>query len=85
MVAATALVAALAVIATGARAQRFREDGRCGPGNLAPDGLDAACDRIDPYPTCCQRDGHCGWECDHIGEPASLRGHYVLDYSSFRS
>jgi hypothetical protein len=42
-----------------------REDGLCGPGNKAPNGKDAKCEHIPPFPTCCQPNGHCGWECDN--------------------
>ena len=48
----------------GARAQRTREDGRCGEGFLAEDGLPAECQYIEPYPTCCMGNNHCGWICD---------------------
>merc|ERR1739844_798563 len=46
--------------------QRFREDGKCGGNSLAPDGNPADCDHIEPFPTCCQINGHCGWDCDHV-------------------
>jgi len=56
-----------------------REDGRCGPGNLAPDGKEAKCEHIPPFPTCCQKNGHCGWDCDDVrtvsaepGRPAAV-------------
>ena len=41
-----------------------REDGLCGPGNNAPSGVEANCEHIPPFPTCCQKNGHCGWDCD---------------------
>jgi len=44
--------------------QDTRQDGLCGPGNQAPSGVDAKCEHIPPFPTCCQRNGHCGWDCD---------------------
>ena len=44
--------------------QDTREDGLCGPGNFAPSGAEAKCDHIPPFPTCCQKNGHCGWDCD---------------------
>ncbi len=43
---------------------QYREDGRCGRGNPAADGRDAKCEHIPPFPTCCQENGHCGWDCD---------------------
>lgn len=53
----------------GALAQQLgkplREDGMCGEGNLAADGRVAECDYIPPFTTCCQLNGHCGWDCDH--------------------
>ena len=48
----------------GVRAQRTREDGRCGNEFFAEDGLPAECQYIEPYPTCCMGNGHCGWICD---------------------
>lgn len=48
----------------GARAQRTREDGRCGADFVAPDGRPADCQYIEPYPTCCMGNNHCGWICD---------------------
>ena len=42
----------------------YREDGLCGPGNISPTGEVAGCQHIPPFPTCCQKDGHCGWSCD---------------------
>ena len=42
-----------------------REDGLCGPGKKAPNGKDAKCQHIPPFPTCCQSNGHCGWDCDN--------------------
>lgn len=48
----------------GARAQRTREDGRCGGDFLAVDGRPADCQYIEPYPTCCMDNNHCGWICD---------------------
>jgi len=61
-----------------ASAQRHREDGLCGEGNLAGDGEPATCQHIPPFPTCCQRNGHCGWDCDDappardVGRPAAV-------------
>jgi len=46
--------------------QDTREDGLCGPGNFAPSGAEAKCDHIPPFPTCCQKNGHCGWDCDDV-------------------
>merc|ERR1711983_171266 len=46
--------------------QAYREDGLCGPENLAPSGGAAACQHIPPFPTCCQKNGHCGWDCDDV-------------------
>merc|ERR1711892_314040 len=43
-----------------------REDGLCGPGHRAPSGQEATCEHIPPFPTCCQRNGHCGWDCDDV-------------------
>lgn len=43
-----------------------RADDRCGPDNLAPNGEPAKCKNIPPFPTCCQKNGHCGWDCDGI-------------------
>nr|ACO15391.1 Agglutinin isolectin 1 precursor [Caligus clemensi] len=45
----------------------FREDSKCGDGNLAPNRKPALCQNIPPFPTCCQLNGHCGWDCDHVG------------------
>merc|ERR1712026_635710 len=49
--------------------QETRKDGLCGPGNKAPSGRDAQCEHIPPFPTCCQRNGHCGWDCDDVPPP----------------
>eukprot|EP00092_Neocalanus_flemingeri_P002939 GFUD01003144.1.p1 GENE.GFUD01003144.1~~GFUD01003144.1.p1 ORF type:complete len:339 (+),score=94.64 GFUD01003144.1:521-1537(+) len=46
--------------------QDTRDDGLCGPGNRAASGVDAKCDHIPPFPTCCQNNGHCGWDCDNV-------------------
>ena len=43
---------------------RARIDGRCGPEFPAPDGGPAECEYIEPYPTCCMENNHCGWICD---------------------
>jgi len=52
----------LAAAATGHK--NSREDGHCGPGNLAANGQEAVCEPIPPFPTCCQKNGHCGWDCE---------------------
>merc|ERR1712088_229290 len=63
-----AAMVALAALVTG----QTREDGRCGP-----DWGGAKCDHIPPFPTCCQANGHCGWDCDsapavaEAGRPAA--------------
>lgn len=62
----TFIIAVFCLIST-AKGQRFREDGKCGPNNPAPDGRPADCDYIEPFPTCCQKNEHCGWDCDHLG------------------
>merc|ERR1712203_1329373 len=49
-----------------ALSQAYREDGLCGAENLAPSGDAAACQHIPPFPTCCQKNGHCGWDCDDV-------------------
>lgn len=55
----------LALFLSVARAaQDFRQDGKCGPGNLAPSGSPSKCQHIPPFPTCCQKNGHCGWDCE---------------------
>jgi len=54
------------VLVTVVVGQDTREDGLCGPGNRAPSGKDATCDHIPPFPTCCQKNGHCGWDCDDV-------------------
>merc|ERR1712227_450159 len=43
-----------------------RDDGLCGSGNPAPSGKPAKCEHIPPFPTCCQKNGHCGWDCDDV-------------------
>merc|ERR1712064_16110 len=43
-----------------------RDDGKCGAANLAPSGKPAKCEHIPPFPTCCQNNGHCGWDCDDV-------------------
>jgi len=48
----------------GAQGQRTRVDGRCGDDFLTEDGQAAECQYIEPYPTCCMGNGHCGWICD---------------------
>ena len=53
---------------------RYRDDGKCGVSNPAPDGLAADCEFIPPFPTCCQSNEHCGWHCDE--------GTYVSHYIS---
>ena len=53
---------------------RYRDDGKCGVSNPAPDGLAADCEFIPPFPTCCQSNEHCGWHCDE--------GTYVSQYIS---
>lgn len=45
-----------------------REDGKCGP-----EWGGAECDHIPPFPTCCQANGHCGWDCDSSPAPAPAR------------
>merc|ERR1712156_791041 len=45
----------MAALVTG----QTREDGKCGP-----DWGGAKCEHIPPFPTCCQANGHCGWDCD---------------------
>ena len=46
---------------SSAMAQVFtREDGKCG----LVGGVEAGCEHIPPFPTCCQENGHCGWDCD---------------------
>ena len=58
------IFAVTGVVLVSGQSHRWRDDGKCGPGNLAPDGKDADCEHIPPFPTCCQRSGHCGWDCD---------------------
>lgn len=41
-----------------------RGDGRCGPNFPADDGQPAQCEYIEPFPTCCMENEHCGWNCD---------------------
>ena len=53
--------------------QDTRDDGLCGPGNKSPNGRDAKCDHIPPFPTCCQNNGHCGWDCDDGKEGAQVK------------
>ena len=62
MVSSTALsILTLLSSSTVAVAQVFtREDGKCG----LVDGVEAGCEHIPPFPTCCQENGHCGWDCD---------------------
>ena len=62
MVSSTALsILTLLSSSTAAVAQVFtREDGKCG----LVDGVEAGCEHIPPFPTCCQENGHCGWDCD---------------------
>ncbi|CAB4069325.1 DNAH [Lepeophtheirus salmonis] len=49
----------------------FREDGKCGKDYRASNGKPASCLDIPPFPTCCQLNGHCGWDCDHVGVEGS--------------
>merc|ERR1711962_1554108 len=65
-------VAFLLVCLQPALARRYREDGLCGPGSLAEDGDPADCQHIPPFPTCCQKNGHCGWDCDAGDAPAAI-------------
>lgn len=73
----------LSLLITVLTAQDTRDDGKCGPGNLAPSGRPAKCDHIPPFPTCCQINGHCGWDCDDVPpEPAApVRPSLVLEDS----
>ena len=58
---ATALSLLLLISVSAAAAQVFtREDGKCG----VIDGVETGCEHIPPFPTCCQENGHCGWDCD---------------------
>ena len=51
----------LSISVSAAVAQVFtREDGKCG----VIDGVETGCEHIPPFPTCCQENGHCGWDCD---------------------
>jgi len=59
----------VAILVTGAVSKDTREDGKCGPSNLAASGRPAKCDHIPPFPTCCQTNGHCGWDCDDVPPP----------------
>ena len=52
------------LLASVVATSRYREDGKCGSNNLAPDGQAADCEFIPPFPTCCQNNEHCGWHCD---------------------
>merc|ERR1712121_583562 len=63
---ATMLFMLMLVPTTLILGQDTREDGLCGPGNFAPSGAEASCDHIPPFPTCCQKNGHCGWDCDDV-------------------
>merc|ERR1712117_99717 len=56
----------LLMLLTTVMSMDTREDGKCGPDNLAPSGRPAKCDHIPPFPTCCQINGHCGWDCDDV-------------------
>lgn len=62
------LVAAIVMLALWAPqrtvGQRTREDGRCGRDFPADDGGPADCEYIEPFPTCCMENAHCGWQCD---------------------
>jgi|ERR1711874_48404 len=62
----TKLARLMLLLATLARAQDTREDGLCGPGHNAPSGGEARCEHIPPFPTCCQKNGHCGWDCEEV-------------------
>jgi len=37
---------------------------------LADNGQPALCDNIPPFPTCCQKNAHCGWDCDEVSAPS---------------
>ena len=56
------LVAAASAVSL-ASGQKTRADGMCGEGNFAADGSIAECEYIPPFTTCCQKNGHCGWDC----------------------
>ena len=63
MVSSTALsiLTLLSTSSSAAVAQVLtREDGKCG----LVDGAEVGCEHIPPFPTCCQENGHCGWDCD---------------------
>jgi len=64
-------IGVISCIIHSASSQNFREDGLCGPGNISPTGEVAGCQHIPPFPTCCQKDGHCGWSCDGISTGGS--------------
>lgn len=49
----------LTLLLAGLVSAATREDGRCGG-----DYGGATCEHIPPFPTCCQSNGHCGWDCD---------------------
>jgi len=59
----------LAPLVTG---QSTRPDGLCGPGNPAANGVAATCEHIPPFPTCCQANGHCGWDCEDAAAPSPV-------------
>lgn len=44
--------------------QSTRKDGRCGPNYPANNTRPATCQHIPPFPTCCQANEHCGWDCE---------------------
>ena len=61
MESSTALsILTLLSISTAAAQVSTREDGKCG----VIDGVETGCEHIPPFPTCCQENGHCGWDCD---------------------
>ena len=51
---------ALALLSSSGAQLATREDGRCG----VVAGVETGCEHIPPFPTCCQENGHCGWDCD---------------------
>ena len=58
---ALSILALFSISISAAVAQVFtREDGKCG----VIDGVETGCEHIPPFPTCCQENGHCGWDCD---------------------
>jgi len=64
----------LLAVAAPSLQQKYRDDGLCGE----IEGELVECEHIPPFPTCCQANGHCGWDCDDAppvrdsGRPAAV-------------